>query len=260
MLLLEDLTHALDVVAFAEDALGFTLDPWQRDALRSGSRRLLLNCSRQSGKTIVAAIRALHRATFTVAKVVVVSPSERQSKEFYRLTRELADRLPTPPRMIEDNATACTLANGSRLISLPSSEATIRGLAGVDELIFDEASRVQDVMFTATRPMVSASRGSIVALSTPAGKRGWWYSAWADGGDRWDRVEIPATRSPRISAVELAEAQEDLPPWEFEQEFMCVFGDTIDSVFRSDDIFAAIDTTITPLFGATRVAEIHARA
>jgi len=252
MLLLDDLTHALDPACFAEDSLGFELDQWQRDALRSGSRRLLLNCSRQSGKTTISAIRALHRAIFTVAKVVVVSPSERQSKEFYRLVRELADRLPVPPRMIEDNATAATLANGSRLISLPSSEATIRGLAGVDELVFDEASRVQDVIYTATRPMVSASRGSIVALSTPAGKRGWWYSAWADGGDRWDRVEVPATRSPRISTVELAEAQADLPPWEFEQEFMCVFGDTIDSVFRSEDIDKAFTSTVTPLFGAAR--------
>jgi len=248
VLLRDDLTHALDAVAFAEDALGFTLDQWQRAALRSGSRRLLMNCSRQSGKTTLAAIRALHRATFTVAKVVVVSPSERQSKEFYRLVRALADRLPVPPRMIEDNATSATLENGSRVISLPSSEATIRGIAGVDELIFDEASRVQDVIYTATRPMVSASRGSIVALSTPAGKRGWWHAAWADGGARWDRVEIPATLSPRISAAELAEAQEDLPHWEFEQEFMCVFGDTIDSVFRHEDLVGALDNDVEPLF------------
>ncbi len=250
MLLRDDLTHALDAVAFAEDALGFELDDWQRDALRSGSRRLLMNCSRQSGKTTVAAIRALHRAIYTVAKVVVVSPSERQSKEFYRLVRTLADRLPTPPRMIEDAATSATLENGSRVISLPSSESTIRGIAGVDELIFDEASRVQDVIYTATRPMVSASRGAIVALSTPAGKRGWWWQAWTDGGERWDRVEIPATLSPRISTVELAEAQEDLPRWEFEQEFMCIFGDTLDSVFRSEDVDKAFNPAVTPLFGA----------
>jgi len=252
MLLHSDLLHALDAVTFAEDALGFELDDWQRDALRSGSRRLLMNCSRQSGKTTVAAIRALHRATFTVAKVVVVSPSERQSKEFYRLVRTLADRLPVPPRMTEDTSTNATLENGSRVISLPSSESTIRGIAGVDELIFDEASRVQDVIYTATRPMVSASRGSIVGLSTPAGKRGWWHAAWADGGDRWDRVEIPATRSPRISAVELAEAQEDLPPWEFEQEYLCQFGDAIDGVFRAEDIDRAFTSTVTPLFGAAR--------
>jgi len=243
-----DLLHALDPAAFAEDALGFTLDTWQRDALRSGSRRLLMNCSRQSGKTTTAAVRALHRAVFTVAKVVVVSPSERQSKEFYRLVRTLADRLPTPPAMTEDTATSATLANGSRIISLPSSEATIRGIAGVDELIFDEAGRVMDTIYTATRPMVSASRGAIVALSTPAGKRGWWFSAWTDGGDRWDRVEIPATVSPRISVEELEEARLDLPRWEFEQEYLCMFGDTVDSVFSTDDIDRALTPAITPLF------------
>src|SRR4051794_21422628 len=114
-----DLAYALDPAAFAEGALGFSLDPWQRAALHSAARRLLMNCSRQSGKTTVAAIRALHRATFTVAKIVVVSPSERQSREFYRLTRELAARLPEPPAMVEDTATSCTFQHGSRLISLP---------------------------------------------------------------------------------------------------------------------------------------------
>jgi len=151
--------------------------------------------------------------------------------------------------MTEDRSTSAALEHGSRVISLPSSEATIRGIAGVDELIFDEASRVQDVIYTATRPMVSASRGAIVALSTPAGKRGWWYSAWTDGGDRWERIEIPATRSPRISVDELAEAREDLPRWEFEQEYLCQFGDTIDSVFSTDDIAAALSHSVQPLFG-----------
>src|SRR5690348_5047492 len=60
-------------------------DPWQRDLLLSGDRQLLLNCSRQSGKSTVVAALALHTALFTPeALVLLVSPSLRQSGEIYR--------------------------------------------------------------------------------------------------------------------------------------------------------------------------------
>ena len=57
--LASDLRHALDPVAFAQDRFGFEPDDWQAEALRSPSRRMLLNCSRQSGKSTTTAIIAL---------------------------------------------------------------------------------------------------------------------------------------------------------------------------------------------------------
>ena len=47
-----------DPVAWAERTAGLTLDPWQRDALLSAAPRLLLNATRQSGKSTVAALKA----------------------------------------------------------------------------------------------------------------------------------------------------------------------------------------------------------
>jgi hypothetical protein len=46
----EDLRLALDRVTFAEK-LGVTPDSWQEELLRSSAPRVLLNCSRQSGKS-----------------------------------------------------------------------------------------------------------------------------------------------------------------------------------------------------------------
>ena len=40
-------------------ARGLRADPWQRDLLLSGARQILLNCSRQSGKSTVVAALAL---------------------------------------------------------------------------------------------------------------------------------------------------------------------------------------------------------
>ena len=78
-----------DPVAWAERIAGLTLDPWQRDVLLSLSPRLILNATRQSGKSTVAALKA----AWTVLQgglAVVVSPSLRQSGFLFRkLARHL---------------------------------------------------------------------------------------------------------------------------------------------------------------------------
>src|SRR5829696_6054502 len=47
-----------DPIAWTERIAGLTLDPWQRDVLLSAAPRLLLNATRQSGKSTVAALKA----------------------------------------------------------------------------------------------------------------------------------------------------------------------------------------------------------
>jgi hypothetical protein len=47
-----------DPIVWAEHIAELTLDPWQRDVLLSVSPRLLLNATRQSGKSTAAALKA----------------------------------------------------------------------------------------------------------------------------------------------------------------------------------------------------------
>jgi hypothetical protein len=58
--LAEDLKLAVNRAAFAR-SLGMEPDPWQERLLRSGSARILLNCSRQSGKSTMSAVIALRQ-------------------------------------------------------------------------------------------------------------------------------------------------------------------------------------------------------
>ena len=93
-----DLALALDRVAFAR-AVGMEPDPWQEDLLRSGAPRVLLNCSRQSGKSSVSGVLALHHALYHSGSLVLcLAPSERQSKELFGkiagVYRELHDAPP----------------------------------------------------------------------------------------------------------------------------------------------------------------------
>src|SRR5215203_5823465 len=64
-------------------AAGLTPDPWQAGLLASAADRVLLCCSRQSGKTRTVAALALREALLVDdATCLIVSPSERQSGEF----------------------------------------------------------------------------------------------------------------------------------------------------------------------------------
>src|SRR5438874_990303 len=66
-------------------------DPWQIDVLESGHPRLLLNCSRQAGKSTAVAYLALAEALFhTRSLVLLLSRSQRQSAELFRIIRHYA--------------------------------------------------------------------------------------------------------------------------------------------------------------------------
>ncbi len=203
--------------------LGFEPDPWQVEVLETSHKRMLLNCSRQAGKSTVVAVLGLVEALFNpLHKVVIVSRSLRQSKELFRVVR-LFHRMLQERLKQRTTQQELELDNLSRIICLPCSEETIRGIAHVNLLIIDEAARVPDELYKAVRPMLAVSGGRMICLSTPCGKRGFFYEAWAKGGDDWLRISIPARRVPRISAEFLAEERRALGETWYRQEYECAF-------------------------------------
>lgn len=233
-----DLASALDPVVFARRA-GMVPDPWQADVMRSRHRRMLLNCSRQSGKSTTTAIIALHQAIYVPGSLVLLlSPGLRQSSELFRKVAAAYTAIGESVPSTSETTLKLELANGSRILSLPASEATIRGYSAVSLLIVDEASRVSTELYSAVRPMFATSHGRLIALSTPWGKRGWWSDAW-HGPEDWMRVQVTAMECPRISPAFLEEERRDLGSWWFDQEYGCQFLDAESAAFRSQDIEAA---------------------
>ena len=241
------LLRALDPVETFEAAVG-PADPWQIDLLRSTSRRVLVNVARQLGKSVVAATLAVHRAVYAPGSLVLVlSPGERQSAELLRKARDVFAALGQPVREIAESVTKLELENGSRVLALPGTERTVRGLSAVDLLIVDEASRVEDALYQAVRPMLAVSGGRLLALSTPWGRRGWWADAW-HSTEPWERVRVTAHDCPRITPAFLEEERRSLPGWVFEQEYLCIFAEAAGAVFREEDLQAAFDPNLKPLF------------
>jgi len=243
-----DLRLALDRVSFAS-SLGLDPDPWQERLLRSTSPRVLLNCSRQSGKSTMSGVIALHRALYFPGSLVLcLAPSERQSKELFAKVSDSYRRLRGTPAPASDRKLGMHLPNGSRIEALPGSEKTVRGFSGTSLLIVDEAARVDDELYYAVRPMLAVSGGSLMMLTTPYGKRGAFFEEWT-GGRGWDRYEVPAAECPRITPGFLDEEREALPSWVYRQEYECSFEDTEDQIFTHEMVQAAVTDDVKPLFG-----------
>jgi hypothetical protein len=231
-------------------AAGIDPDPWQCDVLRSASRQIILNVTRQGGKSTVSSIRGLHAALYKPGSLVLLlAPSYRQSKELFRKVKAAHAALPFARRFTSESSLEVELSNRSRIVALPGKEETIRGFSGVDELIVDEASRVPDQMYQAIRPMLAVSGGQITLLSTPFGKRGFFFQEYEEG-DGWHRTKITAYQCPRIPSDWLEQERRAMPEWWFRQEYLCEFVETVDQVFRYDDIMRALDAEIEPLFGS----------
>lgn len=244
-----DFARACDPVLFAYDC-GLEPDPWQAKLLMERPARSLLLCSRQSGKSTVTALLALWTAIYEApALVLLLSPSQRQSGELFRQVVGFHARLAGSPPMSSETALRAELSNGSRIIALPGTEKTVRGYAAADLVVIDEASRVEDALMAGVRPMLATKRsGRLIALTTPAGKRGWFHEAWTKSED-WTKVRVAAADCPRISKEFLDEELRELGQGRFDEEYNLVWRDADEAVFPVQVIEAAFTNEVRPLWG-----------
>jgi hypothetical protein len=242
-----DLARAFDPVLLARDC-GLDPDPLQAELLTTLSRRVIVNATRQWGKSSVTALIALHECLYAApARVVLVSPSQQQSGELFKKLHTFWTKLPGAPHARQESLTKLELANGSRVVSLPGSERTVRGFSA-SLIIVDEAARCPDELIHAVKPMLAASEnGRLILLSTPAGRRGYFFETW-EHGENWHRIRVQASECPRISPAFLDEERAALGPLLFEQEYMCAFHDADTSVFSSELIQAALTDDFEPFF------------
>jgi hypothetical protein len=185
---------------------------------------------------------------FPKSLILLVSPSLRQSAELFKKVTEFLNLLAVRPALTEDNKLSLQMQNGSRIVSLPAKESNVRGFSGPSLIVEDESARVTDDLYLALRPMLAISQGQHILMSTPFGKRGHFFEAWENGGDSWDRILVTADQCPRISPAFLAEEMRQMPALWYDSEYSCLFVDTIDQIFASEDIEAALSDSVQPLF------------
>jgi hypothetical protein len=216
--------------------------------LSTGSKQGILNCTRQWGKSFIGAAKAVHQAcTEAGSLTLVVSPSARQSGEFVRKAEIHARRLGIQPKGDGDNEISILFPNGSRIVGLPGNQATTRGFSAVALLLIDEAAQVNDEMYASLRPTLATSDGALWLISTPYGRRGFFYDAWANGGDSWERISVPATECARIPAAFLAKERANTSDRNFRQEYLCEFSAMVNGAFDPELVDAAMSDEFEPL-------------
>ena len=236
-----DIRRSLDPTLWLRDA-GFDPYPWQQRAMCSRSRRKAWNLHRQAAKTTTAGAKAIANASGNTGSLTIcISPSQRQSSEWLRSTVGLYHRIPGLPPLVAESAHRVEFTGGSRILSLPSSEATIRGFAKCSLLILDECSRIPDDIIDAIAPALAlATDNEVVALSTPWGRRGKFFE-WCERGEgAWEVETLTASESGIIDPEFLAEQRKAMGELLYSQEYECRFVDDGSQLFSTEMIEACI--------------------
>lgn len=216
---LQAIQPAFDAQATFSRAFRMAPLSWQEGFLDSSGNVVVLK-GRQVGASTSAAAIALHVSRFRPGSLaVIVSPSQRQSQEIAIRAKAGLRNLERAP-LEQDSVTTIGLANGSRIMSLPGTEASIRGYSA-DLLIVDEAARVEESTWVSARALV-ATGGRVIAISTPAGAAGWFYDLWS-GSDNWTRIRVRTDEVPTVSPEWLAQERRSMSEADYKSEYAAEF-------------------------------------
>lgn len=183
-------------------------------------------------------------------QTLVFSPTEDQSKEFLAYVAEMNEEIGCPVPLIRQSLSELAWANGSRVKAKADSPRGSRGFTP-DLIVVDEGAQVSDDLYLSIKPMMALGKADMIILSTPFGKRGWFFDIWDDPQklSKWTAFKVTAYQCPRLSPVVLAEHRATMPERWFNQEYLCEFNDAVDAAFSRDVIDAMFKLTERgPLF------------
>lgn len=204
-------------------------------------REIVMNFSRQSGKTTMAEILLIETMVKKKCNCAYISPSFAQGKKVFR---EIAALLNQTKLIAKKNSTDLTLEliNGSYLQFFTAQSPTaIRGNTISGLLVIDEAAYLPEttpdgqlLWSMVIQPITKAKKPKILFISTPNGKQGLFYDKYLEGlnSDTVKTVECNIYTDSTISKEEIEELKATTPPLAFKQEFLCEFLDSALTVFE----------------------------
>ena len=219
---LHDLAYKLDPALWVRDVLGKDPAPWQRQfMLTPRGASILALTARQVGKTTTAAWAIAHQMAFFPGSLsIIVCPAQRQSGEAVRRIREVL--LATKVEFASDNVYGLELKNGSRVMALPSTDDSVRGLTVTGWIIFDEAARLSEDLIAAVRPMRARQPATRLAmLSTAWSRTDPFWTAWTSDDPTWIRLQATVDMDPTLfPAAYLEGERKALGEHAFKREYL----------------------------------------
>lgn len=204
-------------------------------------KELVLNFSRQSGKTTLCEILLIETLVKKKCTCAYISPDFGQGKKVFR---EIVNLLSQTPLIKKKNSTDLTmeLINGSFLQFFTGKNPTairgntISGLLVLDEAAYlpEETSDGQNFYHMVVKPITKAKKPKVVFISTPNGKFGLFYEKYLEGltSETTKTVECNIYEDSTISKEDIEELKRTTPPLAWRQEFLCEFLDSALTVFE----------------------------
>lgn len=255
--------------------LGFEPFPWQEAILESQSRRIIINAARQSGKSTITSTDPCWIAKYRDKSLsIVLAPTESQSQDDMRKIQQFIRRDPDYPRY-DPASTHVNVRENESLISVVPATQSARGKSQPAVVILDEASQIEDLIYTeVVTPMFTANDGRLILLSTPYGKKGFFFDIFNNPrpNDPWERYEVRSPWQPiqtpngldlipymdgNEKAYQEERAKHGIRAWfsprhydyeeqleklfdmgirKYQQEYCCEFVETETSVFSYDEV------------------------
>jgi hypothetical protein len=218
---LRDIAYQIDPALWVRQVLGVEPAPWQEQFLRApkGASIIALT-ARQVGKTTTAVWAIAHYMLFTPGGLSVIAcPAQRQSKEAVRRVRECL--IQVGAELKSDNIYELELKNGSRVLALPSTDDSIRGLTVDGWIVADEAARLSNDLISALRPMrARCPQARFAMLSTAWSRTDPFWTAWADEDPSWLRLKATADTVSFFSEEFLTQERRALGEDGFKREYL----------------------------------------
>jgi hypothetical protein len=228
-----EMAYRLDPALWMREVLDIVPHRWQEEFLRSpqGASVVVLT-ARQVGKTTAAAVGMAHSAIFMPGCLSVVAcPTQNQSAEALRKVREMV--LKAGAKLTTENVYKLELSNGSRVLALPGTEDSIRGLTVDAWIVADEAARLDPAIMAALHPMRTQRRNTrFVMLSTAWSRTDPFWMVWSSNDSIWTHIKATIDVEQNLIAPDVLErARRQLSEDDFKREYLGIPGGTQVSPF-----------------------------
>ena len=208
---LRELAYRIDPVLWVREVLGVEPAAWQAEFLRAprGASILALT-ARQVGKTTAAAGR-LRISCSSRRAGCAWSPARRSARAPKPCGGCARSLIKVGAELKVNNVYGLELKNGSRVMALPGSDDSIRGLTVDGWIVADEAARLDNDLISALRPMrARRPHARFAMLSTAWSRTDPFWTAWADDDPSWMRLkataDVPGLYTPELSRTGTAGA------------------------------------------------------
>lgn len=230
-----ELAYRIDPALWVENVIGIPPAAWQAEFLRAArGASIAVLTARQVGKTTAAGWAIAHFMMHHPHGLsVVVCPAQRQSAEGVRRIKDTL--LKAGGKLTTDNVYGLELENGARVLALPGSDDSIRGLTVDGWIIADEAARLSPELIAAVRPMRARKpQARFAMLSTAWSRTDPFWTVWDNGDPSWLRLKATADVGGLYSEAYLEQERRALGEVVFNREYLGIPGGSNVSPFGWD--------------------------